>query len=192
MEFLLHLKDITIITMTLFVVIDIIGSVPIILDLKKKAGGLQAGKAALSAGIIMILFVFFGEGMLRFIGISVNSFAVAGALIIFFFAMEMILGIQLFKDEEPETASIVPLAFPLIAGAGSLTTILSLRSQYSLLSVIIGVMLNLLLVYIVIKKASSIERMIGKNGISILRRIFGIILLAIAIQMFTSNLKTLL
>lgn len=192
MEFLLHLKDITIITMTLFVVIDIIGSVPIILDLKKKAGGLQAGKAALSAGIIMILFVFFGEGMLRFIGISVNSFAVAGALIIFFFAMEMILGIQLFKDEEPETASIVPLAFPLIAGAGSLTTILSLRSQYSLLSVIIGVVLNLLLVYIVIKKASSIERMIGKNGISVLRRIFGIILLAIAIQMFTSNLKTLL
>ena len=192
MEFLLHLKDITIITMTLFVVIDIIGSVPIILDLKKKAGGLQAGKAALSAGLIMILFVFFGEGMLRFIGISVNSFAVAGALIIFFFAMEMILGIQLFKDEEPETASIVPLAFPLIAGAGSLTTILSLRSQYSLLSVIIGVVLNLLLVYIVIKKASSIERMIGKNGISILRRIFGIILLAIAIQMFTSNLKTLL
>ena len=188
----MHLKDITIITMTLFVVIDIIGSVPIILDLKKKAGGLQAGKAALSAGIIMILFVFFGEGMLRFIGISVNSFAVAGALIIFFFAMEMILGIQLFKDEEPETASIVPLAFPLIAGAGSLTTILSLRSQYSLLSVIIGVVLNLLLVYIVIKKASSIERMIGKNGISILRRIFGIILLAIAIQMFTSNLKTLL
>ena len=192
MEFLMHLKDITIITMTLFVVIDIIGSVPIILDLKKKAGGLQAGKAALSAGIIMILFVFFGEGMLRFIGISVNSFAVAGALIIFFFAMEMILGIQLFKDEEPETASIVPLAFPLIAGAGSLTTILSLRSQYSLLSVIIGVVLNLILVYIVIKKASSIERMIGKNGISVLRRIFGIILLAIAIQMFTSNLKTLL
>lgn len=192
MEFLAHLKDITIITMTLFVVIDIIGSVPIILDLKKKAGGLQAGKAALSAGIIMILFVFFGEGMLRFIGISVNSFAVAGALIIFFFAMEMILGIQLFKDEEPETASIVPLAFPLIAGAGSLTTILSLRSQYSLTSVVIGIVLNLVLVYIVIKKSSSIEHFIGKNGISVIRRIFGIILLAIAIQMFTSNLKTLL
>ena len=192
MEFLAHLKDITIITMTLFVVIDIIGSVPIILDLKKKAGGLQAGKAALSAGIIMILFVFFGEGMLRFIGISVNSFAVAGALIIFFFAMEMILGIQLFKDEEPETASIVPLAFPLIAGAGSLTTILSLRSQYSLTSVVIGIVLNLVLVYIVIKKSSSIEHFIGKNGISVIRRIFGIILLAIAIQMSTSNLKTLL
>ena len=192
MDFLMYLKDITIVTMTLFVVIDIVGSIPIILDLKKKAGGLQAGKAALSAGFIMILFVFFGEGMLRFIGISVNSFAVAGALIIFFFAMEMILGIQLFKDEEPETASIVPLAFPLIAGAGSLTTILSLRSQFSLVSVIVGIVLNLLLVYIVIKKASSIERMIGKNGISVLRRIFGIILLAIAIQMFTSNLKTLL
>ncbi len=192
MEFLMHLKDITIVTMTLFVVIDIVGSVPIILDLKKKAGGLQAGKAALAAGIIMILFVFFGEGMLRFIGISVNSFAVAGALIIFFFAMEMILGIQLFKDEQPETASIVPLAFPLIAGAGSLTTILSLRSQYTLIDVMVGIVLNLVLVYIVIKKASSIERMIGKNGIAVLRRIFGIILLAIAIQMFTSNLKTLL
>ena len=192
MEFLMHLKDITNVTMTLFVVIDIVGSVPIILDLKKKAGGLQAGKAALAAGIIMILFVFFGEGMLRFIGISVNSFAVAGALIIFFFAMEMILGIQLFKDEQPETASIVPLAFPLIAGAGSLTTILSLRSQYTLIDVMVGIVLNLVLVYIVIKKASSIERMIGKNGIAVLRRIFGIILLAIAIQMFTSNLKTLL
>lgn len=192
MEFLAHLKDITIITMTLFVVIDIIGNVPVILDLKNKAGKIEAGKAALSAGIIMILFVFFGEGMLRFIGISVNSFAVAGALIIFFFAIEMILGVQLFKDIEPETASIVPLAFPLIAGAGSLTTILSLRSQYSLPSVMIGIVLNLVLVYIVIKKSSAIEHLIGKNGISITRRIFGIILLAIAIQMFTSNLKTLL
>ena len=136
--------------------------------------------------------MFFGEGMLHYIGISVNAFAVAGALVIFFFAMEMILGIQLFRDEQPETASIVPLAFPLIAGAGSLTTILSLRSQYSLACVIIGIVLNLLLVYVVIKKASAIERLIGKNGLSVLRRIFGIILLAIAIQMFTTNLKTLL
>ena len=189
MDFLKYIKDITLITMTLFVVIDIVGSIPVILDLKKKAGALQAGKAAWAAGIIMILFVFFGEGMLHYIGISVNAFAVAGALVIFFFAMEMILGIQLFRDEQPETASIVPLAFPLIAG---LTTILSLRSQYSLACVIIGIVLNLLLVYVVIKKASAIERLIGKNGLSVLRRIFGIILLAIAIQMFTTNLKTLL
>ena len=192
MDFLKYIKDITLITMTLFVVIDIVGSIPVILDLKKNAGALQAGKAAWAAGIIMILFVFFGEGMLHYIGISVNAFAVAGALVIFFFAMEMILGIQLFRDEQPETASIVPLAFPLIAGAGSLTTILSLRSQYSLACVIIGIVLNLLLVYVVIKKASAIERLIGKNGLSVLRRIFGIILLAIAIQMFTTNLKTLL
>lgn len=116
MDFLKYIKDITLITMTLFVVIDIVGSIPVILDLKKKAGALQAGKAAWAAGIIMILFVFFGEGMLHYIGISVNAFAVAGALVIFFFAMEMILGIQLFRDEQPETASIVPLAFPLIAG----------------------------------------------------------------------------
>ena len=191
MTFLERLKDITTITMTLFAVIDIIGSVPIILELKRKSGEIQAGKAAIVAGVIMILFVFFGEGMLKFIGINVSSFAVAGALIILFFAMEMILGVQLFKENEPETASIVPLAFPLIAGAGSLTTILSLRAQYSIENVIIGIVLNLLLVYIVLKKSSRIEYYLGKNGISIIRRIFGIILLAIAIQLFTSNLKTM-
>lgn len=191
MTFLERLKDITTITMTLFAVIDIIGSVPIILELKRKSGEIQAGKAAVVSGVIMILFVFFGEGMLKFIGINVSSFAVAGALIILFFAMEMILGVQLFKENEPETASIVPLAFPLIAGAGSLTTILSLRAQYSIENVIIGIVLNLLLVYIVLKKSSRIEHYLGKNGISIIRRIFGIILLAIAIQLFTSNLKTM-
>ena len=191
MTFLERLKDITTITMTLFAVIDIIGSVPIILELKRKSGEIQAGKAAIVSGVIMILFVFFGEGMLKFIGINVSSFAVAGALIILFFAMEMILGVQLFKENEPETASIVPLAFPLIAGAGSLTTILSLRARYSIENVIIGIVLNLLLVYIVLKKSSRIEYYLGKNGISIIRRIFGIILLAIAIQLFTSNLKTM-
>ena len=191
MTFLERLKDITTITMTLFAVIDIIGSVPIILELKRKSGEIQAGKAAIVSGVIMILFVFFGEGMLKFIGINVSSFAVAGALIILFFAMEMILGVQLFKENEPETASIVPLAFPLIAGAGSLTTILSLRAQYSIENVIIGIVLNLLLVYIVLKQSSRIEYYLGKNGISIIRRIFGIILLAIAIQLFTSNLKTM-
>ena len=191
MTFLERLKDITTITMTLFAVIDIIGSVPIILELKRKSGEIQAGKAAIVSGVIMILFVFFGEGMLKFIGINVSSFAVAGALIILFFAMEMILGVQLFKENEPETASIVPLAFPLLAGAGSLTTILSLRAQYSIENVIIGIVLNLLLVYIVLKKSSRIEYYLGKNGISIIRRIFGIILLAIAIQLFTSNLKTM-
>ena len=152
MTFLERLKDITTITMTLFAVIDIIGSVPIILELKRKSGEIQAGKAAIVSGVIMILFVFFGEGMLKFIGINVSSFAVAGALIILFFAMEMILGVQLFKENEPETASIVPLAFPLIAGAGSLTTILSLRAQYSIENVIIGKVLKQLLVYIVHKK----------------------------------------
>ena len=191
MTFLERLKDITTITMTLFAVIDIIGSVPIILELKRKSGEIQAGKAAIVSGVIMILFVFFGEGMLKFIGINVSSFAVAGALIILFFAMEMILGVQLFKENEPETASIVPLAFPPIAGAGSLTTILSLRAQYSIENVIIGIALNLLLVYLVLKQSSRIEYYLGKNGISIIRRIFGIILLAIAIQLFTSNLKTM-
>lgn len=191
MTFLNSLKDVFTITMTLFAVIDIIGSIPIIITLRAKTGYIQSGKAAITAGVVMILFLFFGEGMLRFLGVTVSSFAVAGALFILFFAIEMILGVQLFKESEPETASIVPLAFPLVAGAGSLTTILSLRAQYAVVDVIIGIVINLILVYIVLKYSTYIERILGRNGISIIRKIFGIILLAIAIQIFTTNIKTM-
>lgn len=191
MTFLDHIKDITTITMTLFAVIDIIGSIPIIITLRQKTGVIQSTKATIAAGAVMILFLFFGEGMLHFLGVTVSSFAVAGALFLFFFSIEMILGIQLFKESAPESASIVPLAFPLVAGAGSLTTILSLRAQYGAIDVIIGIVLNLLLVYVVLKYSEKIEEILGKNGISIIRKIFGIILLAIAIQIFTANITSM-
>jgi len=188
----LNLKQIITATMVLFAVIDIIGSIPLILSLKAKVGHIQSKKAAIVSGIIMISFLFVGEEILNLIGIDVNSFAVAGSFIFFFFALEMILGIQLFKDEEPETASIVPLAFPLIAGAGSLTSILSLKAELETINIIIGITLNLILVYIVLKKSDVIERVLGKAGISVIRKVFGIILLAIAVKLFTTNIQGLI
>lgn len=179
--------------MVLFAVIDIIGSIPIIIDLRKKAGHIQSEKAAIIAGIIMILFLFLGKSILSMIGIGVNSFAVAGAFVLFFIALEMVLGITLYKEEESNAmnASVFPLAFPLIAGPGSLTTILSLRAEYHLENIIVAVILNVIFIYIVLKTSAKIERMIGQNGISIIRKIFGVILLAIAVKLFAHNIKAL-
>ena len=188
----INIKQIITATMVLFAVIDIIGSIPLILNLKAKVGHIQSKKAAIVSGIIMISFLFVGEQILNLIGIDVNSFAVAGSFIFFFFALEMILGVTLFKDEEPETASIVPLAFPLIAGAGSLTSILSLKAELATVNIIIGITLNLILVYIVLKKSDVIERVLGKAGISVIRKVFGIILLAIAVKLFTTNIQGLI
>ncbi len=187
-----NLKEIVTATMVLFAVIDIIGSIPLIINLRAKVGHIQSEKASVVSGIIMIAFLFVGESILNLIGIDVNSFAVAGSFIFFFFALEMILGISLFKDEEPETASIVPLAFPLIAGAGSLTSILSLKAELETINIIIGIILNLFLVYIVLKYSTIIERAIGKSGISVIRKVFGIILLAIAVKLFTTNIQGLI
>ena len=151
--------------MVLFAVIDIIGNIPIIIDLRKKAGHIQSEKAALIAGIIMILFLFLGKSILNLIGIDVNSFAVAGAFILFFIALEMILGITLYKDDEhtATTASIFPLAFPLIAGPGSLTTLLSIRAEFRLENIIVALIINVLVIYLVLKTSIRIERMIGKK-----------------------------
>ena len=180
--------------MVLFAVIDIIGNIPIIIDLRKKVGHIQSEKASLIAGVIMILFLFLGQNILNLIGIDVNSFAVAGAFVLFFIALEMILGITLYKDEEGDaiTASIFPLAFPLIAGPGSLTTLLSLRAEYALENIIVAVVVNVLFIYIVLKTSSRIERFIGPNGISIIRKVFGVILLAIAVKLFAHNIKALI
>jgi len=188
----LSIKQIITATMVLFAVIDIIGSIPLILSLKAKVGHIESRKASIVSGIIMISFLFVGEEILNLIGIDVNSFAVAGSFIFFFFALEMILGVTIFKDEEPETASIVPLAFPLIAGAGSLTSILSLKAELATINIIIGIILNLLLVYVVLKKSDVIERILGKAGISVIRKVFGIILLAIAVKLFTTNIQGLI
>ena len=188
-----NFKEIFTATMVLFAVIDIIGNVPIIIDLKKKAGQIQSEKASIIAGIIMIAFLFLGKSILNVIGIDVNSFAVAGALILFFLALEMILGISLYKEEETNsvTVSVFPLAFPLIAGPGSLTTILSLRAEYATLNIAIAILLNMVFMYIVLKTSSKIERMIGDNGISIIRKVFGVILLAISVKLFASNVQGL-
>jgi multiple antibiotic resistance protein len=182
------LKEIVTATMILFAVIDIIGSVPIILDLKQKVGHVQSEKASIVALIIMIVFLFVGESILSLIGIDVSSFAIAGAFIIFFLALEMILGIRLYKDDDPETASIVPIAFPLIAGAGTMTALLSLRAEYAVQNIIVAIVVNMILVYIVLKSSAKIEKILGKGGIAVLRKVFGVILLAIAVKLFRTNI----
>ena len=188
-----NIKEIFTAFMILFAVIDIIGNIPIIIDLRKKVGHIQSEKASLIAGVIMILFLFLGESILNLIGIDINSFAVAGALVIFFIAMEMVLGITLYKEEEQSslTASIFPLAFPLIAGPGSLTTLLSLRAEFHLENIIIAVIVNVLVIYVVLKSSAKIERLIGQNGIRIIRKVFGVILLAISVKLFAANIKEL-
>ena len=179
--------------MVLFAVIDIVGNIPIIIDLRKKVGHIQSEKASVIAGIIMTFFLFLGQKILNVIGIDVNSFAVAGAFVLFFIALEMILGITLYKDEESDamTASVFPLAFPLIACPGSLTTLLSLRAEYAIENIIVAVIINVLVIYIVLKTSARIERFLGKNGIQIIRKVFGVILLAIAVKLFAHNVKAL-
>ena len=190
MEF--DFKEIITATLILFAVIDIVGSIPVIIDLRKKVGHIQSEKASIVSIIIMIAFLFIGEEILQLIGIDVNSFAVAGAFILLFLAFEMILGIELFKDDSPATASVVPLAFPLIAGAGTMTTILSLRAEYYITNIITAIVINMIFVYGVLKFSGKIEHFLGKNGIAIIRKVFGIILLAIAVKLFTTNIKGLL
>lgn len=190
----LNFKEIFTAFMILFAVIDIIGNIPIIIDLRKKVGHIQSEKASLIAGIIMIVFLFLGNRILSLIGIDVNSFAVAGAFILFFIALEMILGITLYKEDENTalTASVFPLAFPLIAGPGSLTTLLSLRAEFRIENIIIAVIINVIFIYVVLKTSAKIERIIGQNGINIIRKVFGVILLAIAVKLFAQNIKALL
>lgn len=187
----LDFREIASASMILFAVIDIIGSIPIVLDLRKKVGHIQSEKATIVAGILMIAFLFLGKEILNLIGIDVNSFAVAGAFVLFFLALEMILGIQLYKDDEVETAAVVPLAFPLIAGAGTMTSILSLRAEYQPVNIMIAILINIIFVYIVLKSSGKIEQFLGKQGITVIRKIFGIILLAIAVKLFATNIKTL-
>lgn len=189
----INVKEIFTAVMILFAVIDMIGNIPIIINLRAKVGHIHSERASIVAGIIMIAFLFLGKSILNIIGIDVNSFAVAGSFILFFLALEMILGVSLYKEEEtsPKTASVFPLAFPLIAGPGSLTTILSLRAEYETINIIIAIIINIVFMYIVLKTSSKIEQLIGKNGINVLRKVFGVILLAIAVKLFASNIQAL-
>ncbi len=182
-------QDILSVTLILFSVIDIVGNIPIVISLKEQGKKIQSGKATLAAGGLMIAFLFAGESILKLFGVDVASFALAGSVVLFIIGLEMILGIRLFKDNpESSSSSIVPLAFPLIAGAGTLTTILTLKSQYDTNSILVGIVVNLLFVYLVLKSSSWIQRKIGKSGEDVLRKIFGIILLAIAIKIFKANI----
>ena len=187
----LNFKEIITATMILFAVIDIIGSIPIIIDLRQKVGHIQSEKASIVAMFIMVSFLFLGTQILKLIGIDVYSFAVAGSFVLLFLALEMILGIQLYKDDAPETASVVPLAFPLIAGAGTMTTILSLKAEFHTVNIVIAIILNMVFVYLVLKSSRKIEKLIGKGGINVIRKIFGVILLAIAVKLFASNIQGL-
>ncbi|UZD35629.1 MarC family protein [Capnocytophaga ochracea] len=185
-------KEIVSATMVLFAVVDIIGSVPIIINLRKKAGHIQSEKTAIVAGILLILFLFIGKQLLNLFGVTVEAFAVAGAFILFFLALEMILGITLYKGTTPETASIVPLAFPMVAGAGALTTVLSLRAKFYVENIIVAILINMIIVYVVLKSSEKIEKFLGKQGITVIHNLFGVILLAIAVNLFTTNIRAML
>jgi multiple antibiotic resistance protein len=180
--------------MVLFAVIDIIGSIPIILNIKTTSGNIQPITTTTVSMILMVVFLFVGEKFLGLFGVDVNSFAVAGSFILFFIAMEMILGIKLFKQKDgaEKAASIVPLAFPIIAGAGTFSTLISLRAEYETINIIVAIVLNMPLIFIVLKLTSRIERFLGVGGIAVIEKVFGIILLALAIKLFSNNITYLI
>lgn len=194
MDFFQHLSfnEILSCTMVLFAVIDIVGSIPIIVTMRQKFGKIESEKASLVAGLLMIVFLFVGNKILKIIGVDVNSFAIAGAFVIFVIALEMILGIEIHKNQEAKAASIVPIAFPLVAGAGTLTTTLSLKAEYHDINIIIAILINVMFVYIVLKSAAWMEKIIGGGTLKVIEKVFGIILLAISIKLFTSNLAQLI
>jgi len=185
----MNFKEIFSVTLILFSVIDIVGSVPFIILIKKREGRIHAEKATIISAVLMVGFLYLGQSILTLLGLDVASFAVAGAIVIFIVAMEMILGITLIKDDPDAkgSGSIVPLAFPLIAGAGTLTTILSLRAVYEETNVLIGILVNLLFVYVVLRLSPWLEKVVGKSGFAVLRRVFGVVLLAIAVKIFKSH-----
>ena len=179
-------------TTVLFAVIDVVGSVPIILKIKESAGELNAARTSFASFCIMIGFLILGENILKLFGVTIESFAVAGSLILFAMALEMILGIKVFRDEVTgKTASIVPLAFPIIAGAGTMTTLVSLKAEFDQINIVLAIVINVIIIFAVLKMTKRIEQLLGVGGIAIMKKVFGIILLAIAIKLFTTNLQAL-
>ncbi|MFV0304988.1 MAG: MarC family protein [Moheibacter sp.] len=187
----ISLKEIGTCFAVLFAVIDILGSLPILVNIRSKIGVIESEKATIVAGIILISFLFFGTQILSFIGIDVESFAVAGAFVLFVIALELILGIEIHRDTTPQSASIVPIAFPLIAGAGSLTTVLSLRAEFKDVNIIIAIILNMIIVYFVLRNAGRLEQLLGPGIMAVFKKVFGIILLSIAVKLFVSNIGAL-
>lgn len=181
------------VSFTLFAIIDILGSVPLLITLKEKMGGINAMKVSLLSGILMILFVFLGEELLKIFGVDIGSFAVGGSIVIFILGLEMVLGVEFFKtDADPRAGTLVPIAFPLIAGSGTLTTIISLRANYDKLTIVVAIFINLVIVYFVLRSLKYIAKLLGPAGLTAVRKFFGVVLLAIAVKIFTSNVGGLL
>jgi multiple antibiotic resistance protein len=181
--------EILTVSFTLFAIIDIVGSIPLIISVRKKIGSIQNGKVTLAAGVLMLVFLFVGEPFLNLMGVDISSFAIAGSIVMFILGLEMILGIDIFKaDPNPSTGSIVPVAFPIIVGSGTLTTIISLKADYAATNISVAILLNLVVVYLVLKSTKFLERKLGDAGLIIIRKFFGIILIAIAVKIFRSNI----
>ncbi len=188
----MSINNILTVFLALFFTIDILGALPMIVDLRKQVGKIDALRASLVSLVILVVFLFFGENILKFIGVDINSFAIAGAIVLFFIALEMILGIQIHRNIDPKSATIIPLAFPIIAGTGSMTTVLSFTSMFSVYEILIAILLNIVVVYFVLNFSGILERKLGEDGLAVLRKVFGVILLAICVKILTSNLKELL
>lgn len=182
-------SEIITVTFTLFAVIDILGSLPILISIKKKMGEINAMLATLVSGGLILLFFFMGAPMLQFMGLDIKSFAIAGSIVIFILAIEMVMGLELFKhDSDAKTSTLVPVAFPLIAGSGTLTTVMSLKAAYHFSNILIAIIINLIIVYVTLRSINLVERILGPTGILVIRKFFGVILLAIAVKIFTDNI----
>ena len=184
----INIKELLTVTFTLFAIIDILGSIPILISLKRKMGGIREVRATLVSGALMILFLFTGEPFLNLLGLDVRSFAVGGSIVIFILGLEMVLGLEFFKSEKDiRAATVVPIAFPLIAGSGTLTTIISLKANYSQQTVLLAILINLVIVLVVLKSLTLLERLLGPAGLIAVRKFFGVVLLAIAVKIFATN-----
>jgi multiple antibiotic resistance protein len=186
----LDISQIVTVTFTLFAVIDVLGSLSVIISIKKKVGDINALQATLVSGGLMLLFFFIGEQMLEFMGLDIKSFAIAGSIVIFILGLEMILGLEFFKQdkESGRTSTLVPVAFPLIAGSGTLTTVMSLKAAYQYYNILIAIFINLIIIYITLRSVNYLERILGPSGIAVVRKFFGVILLAIAVKIFRNNI----
>jgi multiple antibiotic resistance protein len=181
-------KELLTVTFTLFAIIDIVGAVPVLLSLKAKLGGINEWRATLVSGALMIIFLFIGEPLLNLLGLDVRAFAVGGSIVIFILGLEMVLGVEFFKSEKDiRAATLVPIAFPLIAGSGTLTTIISLKANYTQTTVLLAILINLIIVFVVLKSLNFLERILGSAGLIAIRKFFGVVLLAIAVKIFASN-----
>jgi multiple antibiotic resistance protein len=187
MEF--HFDQLLTVTFTLFAVVDIVGSIPLLISLKEKMGGIKSFQATFVSGALMILFLFAGKPFLKILGLDIRSFAVGGSIVIFLLGLEMVLGHEIFKgDKDAHAGSVVPIAFPIIAGSGTLTTIMSLKANFDEVYILSGIVINLIVVYIVLKGLNWIENALGAAGLLAVRKFFGVILLAIAVKIFSSNI----